>query len=99
MDGVNLAGYETELGLPVINSKISSCITTDEKRDIIQPYPLWPLKHSPGGTEDTLERGQESMTKMLKQMFGWETPKEPGLHPEYLKGQRVERLALWDPTG
>jgi len=64
-------GY-TELDLrPTCESPGSTvgsqaALTTDERRDIIQSYPLWSRKHSLNSTGDTLEKGQRSKTKMVK---------------------------------
>ena len=75
MDGGNLAGSETSLGLSVMNCVISSCTDSrQERRDVIQPCPLWPLKHPLPGAEDTPEGGQRCKTKIMK-----------GLHPERSK--------------
>lgn len=46
----------------------AALIAEEGRRDIIQPYPLWPLEHSLTGTEDTLEGGQGSKTSMVKRL-------------------------------
>lgn len=85
MDGGHLAGSETNLGLSVINCVISSCTDSrQERKDMIQPYPLWPLKHPlPGAHERAPPRE--------KQMCSLETQKEPRTN--------TEKDLLWDPTG
>lgn len=88
---MNCAGSETNLGLSAINCVISSCrISRQERREMVQPYPLRPLKHPLPGTADTLEGGERSKTKAEKgpredPMFSLETQKEsnPGYPQDY----------------